>query len=88
MRYSDLDPGEIYPHQAPAINLIDSILDPACNRSPAWLGVAAMEVIEAACISARNGENVLIPAPAERPAEPTQQPKHQPTQRLPAHPHP
>lgn len=60
--YPPLPPDEIYPHKAPAINLIDSILDPSCNRSPAWLGVAAMEIIEAACISARNGQNVLIPS--------------------------
>ncbi|MGH9343000.1 MAG: Gfo/Idh/MocA family protein [Bryobacteraceae bacterium] len=58
--YPDLAPGDVYPHQAPAINLIDSIFDPACNRSPASLGVAAMEVIESACISARSGENVLV----------------------------
>lgn len=58
--YPALAPGDIYPHAAPAINLIDSILDPASNRSPASLGVAAMEVIEAACISAKNGQNVLV----------------------------
>jgi len=60
-KYPDLDTAAIYPHQAPAINLIDSILDPSCNRSPASLGVAAMEVIEAACVSAKSGEDVLIP---------------------------
>jgi predicted dehydrogenase len=59
-RYPDLDPAAIYPHQAPAINLIDSIFDPSCNRSPASLGVAAMEVIEAACASAASGEDVLV----------------------------
>lgn len=58
--YPELGPSEIYPHQAPAINLIDSIFDPDCNRSPASLGAAAMEMIEAACISAANGQNVLI----------------------------
>jgi predicted dehydrogenase len=67
-RYPELDPSEIYPHQAPAINLIDSIFDPSCNRSPASLGVAAMEVIEAASISAKSGENVLIPRLIEQPA--------------------
>jgi predicted dehydrogenase len=60
--YPELNPSEVYPHQAPAINLIDSIFDPACNRSPASLGVAAMEVIEAACISAKSRQNVLIPS--------------------------
>lgn len=57
-RYPDLSPEEIYPHQAPACNLIDAITDPVRNQSPAWLGVAAMEVIEAACISARTRQNV------------------------------
>lgn len=64
--YPELDPDETYPHQAPAINLIDSIFDPSCNRSPASLGVAAMEVVEAACISATSGQNVLIPSPMEQ----------------------
>lgn len=52
---------EIYPHQEPARNLIDSIFDPASDRSPAGLGVAAMEVIDAACTSAATGRNTLIP---------------------------
>lgn len=60
--FPDLVADEIYPHQAPAKNLIDSILDPSCNRSPAELGVAAMEVIEAAALSAKNGQNVLVPS--------------------------
>jgi predicted dehydrogenase len=63
--YPALSSEEIYPHQAPAINLIDSIFDPSCNRSPASLGAAAMEVIEAACISANSGQNVLIPSRME-----------------------
>jgi len=65
--YPPLSPDEIYPHKAPAINLIDSIVDPSCNRSPSWLGVAAMEMVEAACISARNGQNVPIPSLTEQP---------------------
>jgi predicted dehydrogenase len=64
--YPDLSPEDIYPHQAPAINLIDSIFDPSCNRSPASLGVAAMEVIEAACTSARNGQDVRITSTMEQ----------------------
>jgi predicted dehydrogenase len=59
--YPPLAPDGIYPHQAPAMNLVDSIFDPTCNRSPASLGVAAMEMIEAACISAASGENVAVP---------------------------
>ena len=66
--YPDLGVDEIYPLQAPAINLIDSIIDPSCNQSPASLGVAAMEVIEAACISAKSGQNVLIPSLTEQKA--------------------
>jgi predicted dehydrogenase len=60
LSYPDLAEDEIYPHQAPAINLIDSILDPSCNRSPATLGLAAMEAIEAACHSAVSGKDVEI----------------------------
>lgn len=58
--YPNLESDQIYPHEAPATNLIDSILDPSRNQSPASLGVAAMEVIEAACISAANGKNVFV----------------------------
>lgn len=64
--YPQLAADEIYPHQAPALNLIDSILDPSCNRSPASLGVAAMEVIEAASLSAVRGQNILIPSLVEQ----------------------
>lgn len=58
--YPPLDPDFIYPHQAPAKNLVDTVLDPAKNGSPAWLGVAAMEMIEGACISAARGVNVHV----------------------------
>ena len=58
--YSDLAPFEIYPERAPATNLVDTVLDPAANLSPGFLGVAAMEVIEAACISARSGKNIAV----------------------------
>lgn len=51
---------DVYPHQAPAQNLIDSILDPMRNQAPATLGVTAMEVIEAACRSAETGRNVPV----------------------------
>jgi predicted dehydrogenase len=60
--YAQLAADDVYPHQAPAKNLIDSIFDPNCNRSPAALGVAAMEIIEAACLSAINGASVAVPA--------------------------
>jgi predicted dehydrogenase len=66
--YPDLEEDAIYPHQSPARNLIDSIRNPRLNLSPATLGVAAMEVIEAACRSARSGENVLVSSLVEQPA--------------------
>lgn len=66
--YPDLAPEEIYPHKAPAMNLIDSIFDPSCVQSPATLGVAAMEIIESACISARSGQNILVRSLAEQQA--------------------
>jgi predicted dehydrogenase len=58
--YPSLPADEIYPHLAPATNLIDSIIDPSQNRSPATLGVAAMEIIEGACLSASTGSNILV----------------------------
>jgi predicted dehydrogenase len=64
--YPDLPEDAAYPHQAPALNLIDSIYDPACNQSPAILGVAAMDVIEAACRSAKSGDNVPIASVSEQ----------------------
>lgn len=53
-------PEEIYPERAPAANLVDSANHPDANLSPGTLGLAAMEVIEASCRSARSGENVTI----------------------------
>jgi len=58
--YPDLTEDEVYPHHAPAFNLIDSIRDPGRNQSPATLGVAAMEVIEAACRSVKSGDNIRV----------------------------
>lgn len=58
--FEDLLPEEIYPEKAPAMNLIDSILDPSCNRSPATLGLAAMEAIECACQSAASGRDIQV----------------------------
>jgi predicted dehydrogenase len=58
--YPDLSADAIYPHSSPAHNLIDSIYDPQSNQSPAELGVAAMKVLEAACISAHSGEDVVV----------------------------
>lgn len=66
--YPDLQADAVYPHQAPAMNLIDSIQDPRRNLSPATLGVAAMEVIEAATRSVKTGNNVLVSSLVEQPA--------------------
>lgn len=66
--YPDLEEDAVYPHQAPARNLIDSILDPGRNQSPATLGVAAMEVIEGACRSVKSGTNILVSSLMEQPA--------------------
>jgi predicted dehydrogenase len=66
--YPDLEEEAIYPHLAPALNLIDSIHDPSRNQSPATLGVAAMEVIEAACYSAKSGENIRVASLMGQPA--------------------
>ena len=51
---------EIYPAQLPALNFIDAILGNTPNGSPGDLGLASMEIIEAACASATNGNNVRI----------------------------
>ena len=51
---------EIYPAQAPALNFIDVILGKAMNGSPGDLGLASMEIIQAACESAQTGRNEII----------------------------
>ncbi len=66
-QYPQLTDDEVYPHQEPARNLIDSIGNPMLNQAPACLGVAAMEVIEGACRSARTGRNVKIASLVEQP---------------------
>lgn len=64
IEYPDLSESEIYPEQAPARDLIDSIVNKRPNGSPGTLGWSSMEVIEAACQSARSGANVVIRAQA------------------------
>jgi len=59
-RYPDLAPAEIFPERAPAQNLVDSILGLATTISPGTLGLASMEIVEAACESARTGHNVCL----------------------------
>jgi len=58
--YQPLAPDHIYPSHSPALNFIDTILGRALNGSPGDLGLASMEVIEAACESAQTGCNEPI----------------------------
>ncbi len=58
--YTPLAETEIYPAQLPALNFIDAISGRAPNGSPGDLGLASMEIIEAACASASNGNNISI----------------------------
>jgi predicted dehydrogenase len=52
--------GEVYPSQSPALNFVDVILGKCANGSPGELGLAAMEIIEAACESAQTNRNEKI----------------------------
>jgi predicted dehydrogenase len=52
-----LTENEIYPAQSPALNFIDAVLGAATNGSPGELGLASMEIIEAACESARTNRS-------------------------------
>jgi len=54
--YEPLEQAEIYPERAPVENLIDAVSGAAPNGSPGTLGLASMELIEAACDSARSGQ--------------------------------
>jgi predicted dehydrogenase len=60
--FEPLPEPEIYPSQAPALNFIETILGQATNGSPGDLGLASMEIIEAACESAQTGRNEIIRA--------------------------
>jgi predicted dehydrogenase len=51
--FKPLSPDEIYPSRAPALNFVDTVLNRAPNGSPGELGLASMEIIEAACESAQ-----------------------------------
>jgi predicted dehydrogenase len=51
--FRPLAENEIYPSQSPALNFIEAILGKAANGSPGDLGLASMEIIEAACESAQ-----------------------------------
>jgi predicted dehydrogenase len=51
---------ETYPAQSPTLNFVDVLLGKAANGSPGELGLASMEIIEAATQSAARGINVRI----------------------------
>jgi predicted dehydrogenase len=55
-----LAPNEVYPGHAPALNFIDAILGHAPNGSSGELGLASMEIIEAACDSAEANQRKTI----------------------------
>jgi predicted dehydrogenase len=65
-RFETLAENEIYPSHAPAINFIDAILGKAPNGSPGELGLASMEIIEAACESAQTNRCEKIRAVRSR----------------------
>ncbi len=58
--FKALGKDEIYPSHSPALNFIDLILGKAANGSPGDLGLTSMEIIEAACESAKTGRNEKI----------------------------
>ncbi|HEY2082041.1 MAG TPA: Gfo/Idh/MocA family oxidoreductase [Verrucomicrobiae bacterium] len=58
--FEPLGTDEIYPERSPALNFIDAILGNSSNGSPGELGLAAMEVIEAACESAQTNRTEKI----------------------------
>jgi predicted dehydrogenase len=67
-RYPDLTEEEAYPVDAPAVDLVETILGRSANGSPASLGVTSMYVVEAAVESARTGGDVQVRSPgAPRP---------------------
>lgn len=60
--FRPLEQKEIYPEQAPALNFIDAVSGRGPNGSPGELGLASMEIIEAACESAQTNRREKIRA--------------------------
>jgi len=58
--FTPVAPDATYPAQAPAGNFIDAIRGSAPNGSSGELGLASMEIIEAACQSANSGRNIIL----------------------------
>src|SRR5665213_1574423 len=65
--FTPLAENEIYPCQSPALNFVDAILGKIPNGSPGELGLASMEIIEAACESAQTNrcEKIRAVKPVE-----------------------
>lgn len=66
--FPPLAENEVYPSRAPALNFIETLLGQAANGSPGELGLASMEVIEAACESAQTNRSEKI-RPVKAPAQ-------------------
>jgi predicted dehydrogenase len=58
--FKSLAENEIYPSHSPALNFVDAVLGKKPNGSPGELGLAAMEIIEAACESAQTNRSEKI----------------------------
>ena len=58
--FKPLAENEIYPSHAPTLNFVDAVLGKKPNGSPGELGLAAMEIIEAACESAQTNRSEKI----------------------------
>lgn len=58
--YQPLAEKDTYPLHDPANNLVDAVLGKDVNKSPGHLGLYAMKIIEAACLSARSGKNIIL----------------------------
>jgi predicted dehydrogenase len=66
IEFEPLAERKVYPEQAPALNFIDAVLGKAPNGSPGELGLASMEIIEAACESAQTNRCERIRAVQNR----------------------
>lgn len=58
--FPPVEPDLCYPARSPALNFIDAVRGDAPNGSPGELGLASMEIIEAACQSAHGGGNIIL----------------------------
>jgi hypothetical protein len=58
--FDPLPASDIYPDKGPLNNFVDAALGLAANGSGGRLGLASMEVIEAACASARTNRPTII----------------------------